>query len=87
MASGRIHGNPEATLAVSRHVGHVNRETFKSPRRAFLGNLTPNNQVFPDWPQFDDAFRAENLVALVEAALLNTSMRPHSLCLAIKPSS
>jgi hypothetical protein len=50
VSSGRIHGNPEAKLTVSRHVGHVNRETFKSPRRAFLGNLTPNNQVSPIGP-------------------------------------
>jgi hypothetical protein len=39
VASGRIHGNPEATLAVSRHVGHVNRETFKSPRRALYDQV------------------------------------------------
>jgi hypothetical protein len=32
-----------STLTSSRHVGHVNRKTFKSPRRALYGQLKGNH--------------------------------------------
>ena len=40
MSSGRIHGNPEAKLTVSWHLGHVYRDTFKSQSWPLCVNVT-----------------------------------------------